>query len=164
MAKTKEIKTNAMRQLETAGIAYTLHTYDTADGLLDGVSVAEKCGQDPDAVFKTLVTVGDDRSHYVFCVPVRAKLDLKKAAKAAGVKSLEMIPQKELLPLTGYIHGGCSPVGMKKSFATWIDETAVLFETIFVSAGKVGMQVEVNPQDLAGLTNAAFTDITREES
>ena len=163
MAKTKEIKTNAMRQLETAGVPYETHTYDTEDGQIDGVSVAQKCGQDPDAVFKTLVTVADDRNHYVFCVPVKAKLDLKKAARAAGVKSVEMIHQKELFGLTGYIHGGCSPVGMKKLFRTFIDETAVLFDTICVSGGKVGMQVEVNPQALAELVKAEFTDLTRED-
>ncbi len=162
MAKTKETKTNAMRQLETAGIAYEVHTYDTEDGKIDGVSVAEKCGQDPDAVFKTLVTVGEDRNHYVFVVPVKAKLDLKKAAKAAGVKAVEMIPQKELFGLTGYIHGGCSPVGMKKLFATWIDETAVLFEKICVSGGKVGMQVEVDPQELLDLIHGEFADLSRE--
>ncbi|MBP3868070.1 MAG: Cys-tRNA(Pro) deacylase [Solobacterium sp.] len=162
MAKTKEVKTNAMRMLDTAGIAYQVHTYDTEDGAIDGVSVAEKCGQDPDQVFKTLVTVGDDRSHYVFVIPVKEKLDLKKAAKQAGVKSVEMIPQKELLGLTGYIHGGCSPVGMKKPFATWIDETAILFDTICVSGGKVGMQVEVNPQALCELIGAKLASITRE--
>ena len=163
MAKTKETKTNAVRQLETAGIPYEIHTYDTEDGLIDGVSVAQKCGQDPDAVFKTLVTVGDDRNHYVFCVPGKAKLDLKKAAKAAGVKNVEMIHQKELFGLTGYIHGGCSPVGMKKLFRTFIDETAVLFDTICVSAGKVGMQAEVNPQALSDLVQAEFTDLTRDD-
>ena len=163
MAKTKETKTNAVRQLETAGIPYEIHTYDTEDGLIDGVSVAQKCGQDPDAVFKTLVTVGDDRNHYVFCVPVKAKRERKKAAKAAGVKNVEMIHQKELFGLTGYIHGGCSPVGMKKLFRTFIDETAVLFDTICVSAGKVGMQAEVNPQALSDLVQAEFTDLTRDD-
>ena len=103
MAK-KETKTNAMRMLKSAGISYTLHTYDVSDDLIDGVSVAKKCGEDPEQVFKTLVTVGNDKEHYVFAVPVAQKLDLKACAKAAGVKSVEMIPQKELLPLTGYIH------------------------------------------------------------
>ena len=162
MAKTKETKTNAMRLLDTAGVAYQVHTYDTEDGAIDGISVAEKCGEDPEQVFKTLVTVGDDRNHYVFVIPVNEKLDLKKAAKQAGVKSVEMIPQKELLGLTGYIHGGCSPIGMKKQFATWIDETAILFETICVSGGKVGMQVEVNPQSLCELIKAGLADIIRE--
>lgn len=163
MAKTKELKTNAMRILDSAGIQYEVHTYDTGDGAIDGVSVAKKCGQDPEQVFKTLVTVGDDRNHYVFVVPVEEKLDLKKAAKNAGVKSVEMIPQKELFGLTGYIHGGCSPVGMKKQFATWIDETAVLFDTICVSGGKVGVQIQLNPQELAELIGAGMAGITREE-
>ncbi len=163
MAKTKETKTNAMRQLDTAGIAYQIHTYETEDGRIDGISVAGKCGEDPEMVFKTLVTIGDDRNHYVFVIPVNAKLDLKKAARAAGVKSVAMIPQKELLGLTGYIHGGCSPVGMKKQFATWIDETAVLFDTICVSGGKVGMQVEVNPQELLALIGGTLCDLCRDE-
>ncbi|MBQ9328727.1 MAG: Cys-tRNA(Pro) deacylase [Solobacterium sp.] len=160
MAKTKEVKTNAMRILDTAGIPYEIHTYDTQDGAIDGVSVAEKCGQDPEQVFKTLVTVGEDRNHYVFVIPVKEKLDLKRAARTAGVKSIEMIHQKELFPLTGYIHGGCSPVGMKKPFPTWFDETAVLFDAICVSGGKVGVQVEVNPNDLVNLIDGAFAEIT----
>ena len=141
MAK-KEAKTNAMRMLETAGISYIEHTYETDDGLIDGVSVAHKCGEDPDQVYKTLVTEGDDRNYYVFVIPVALKLDLKAAARAAGVKSVEMIPQKELLKVTGYIHGGCSPVGMKKQFKTVFDETVVLFDSIMVSGGRVGVQIE----------------------
>ena len=164
MAKPKEVKTNAMRQLDTAGISYDVHTYDTEDGAIDGESVARKCGQDPDQVFKTLVTVGDDRTHYVFAIPVKEKLDLKKAARAAGVKAVEMIPQKELFPLTGYIHGGCSPVGMKKQFPTFLDETAVLFDTICVSGGKVGVQIEVNPEKLTTLIGAVMAPLTREEN
>ena len=158
MAK-KETKTNAMRILESAGIAYTLHTYDVSDDLVDGVSVAKKCGEDPEQVFKTLVTVGNDKEHYVFVVPVAQKLDLKACAKAAGVKSVEMIPQKELLPLTGYIHGGCSPVGMKKPFTTIFDETMILFDTILVSGGRVGTQVEVAPDDLLKITNGTTAPI-----
>ena len=158
MAK-KETKTNAMRMLESAGINYTLHTYDVSDDLVDGVSVAKKCGEDPEQVFKTLVTVGNDKEHYVFVVPVAQKLDLKACAKAAGVKSVEMIPQKELLPLTGYIHGGCSPVGMKKPFTTNFDETMILFDTILVSGGRVGTQVEVAPDDLLKITNGTTAPI-----
>ena len=158
MAK-KETKTNAMRMLESAGINYTLHTYDVSDDLVDGVSVAKKCGEDPEQVFKTLVTVGNDKEHYVFVVPVAQKLDLKACAKAAGVKSVEMIPQKELLPLTGYIHGGCSPVGMKKPFTTIFDETMTLFDTILVSGGRVGTQVEVAPDDLLKITNGTTAPI-----
>ncbi|HCK87302.1 MAG TPA: Cys-tRNA(Pro) deacylase [Erysipelotrichaceae bacterium] len=159
MAK-KETKTNAMRMLESAGIAYTEHTYDVEDGKLDGVSVAEKCGEDPEQVFKTLVTEGNDRNHYVFVIPVKEKLDLKACARAAGVKSIEMIPQKELLPLTGYIHGGCSPVGMKKPFPTFFDETVVLFDTILVSGGRIGTQVEVAPDDLLRITNGTTAALT----
>lgn len=159
MAK-KETKTNAMRMLESAGIAYTEHTYDVEDGKLDGVSVAEKCGEDPEQVFKTLVTEGNDRNHYVFVIPVKEKLDLKACARAAGVKSIEMIPQKELLPLTGYIHGGCSPVGMKKPFPTFFDETVVLFDTILVSGGRIGTQVEVAPDDLLRITNGTIAALT----
>ena len=157
-----EKKTNAMRILETEGIAYTEHTYDVSDGLLDGVTVAQKCGEDPDQVFKTLVTQGDDREHYVFVIPVAAKLDLKAAAKSVGVKSVEMIPQKDLLKTTGYIHGGCSPVGMKKKFRTVFDETVVLFDTIMVSGGRVGMQVEVNPAELLAVTDGTTAALTRE--
>ncbi len=158
MAK-KETKTNAMRMLESAGINYTLHTYDVSDDLVDGVSVAKKCGEDPEQVFKTLVTVGNDKEHYVFVVPVAQKLNLKACAKVAGVKSVEMIPQKELLPLTGYIHGGCSPVGMKKPFKTIFDETMILFDTILVSGGRVGTQVEVAPDDLLKITNGSTAPI-----
>ena len=158
MAK-KETKTNAMRILESAGIHYTLHTYDVSDDLIDGVSVAKKCGENPEQVFKTLVTVGNDKEHYVFVVPVAQKLNLKACATAAGVKNVEMIPQKELLPLTGYIHGGCSPVGMKKPFVTIFDETMILFDTILVSGGRVGMQVEAAPNDLLKITNGRTASI-----
>lgn len=161
MAK-KETKTNAMRILDSAGIAYTLHTYDVSDDLIDGVSVAKKCGEDPEQVFKTLVTAGSDGEHYVFVVPVAQKLDLKACAKAAGVKSVEMIPQKELLPLTGYIHGGCSPIGMKKPFKTVFDETMILFDTVLVSGGRVGTQVEVAPDDLLKITNGTTAPIAME--
>ena len=161
MAK-KETKTNAMRMLESAGIAYTEHTYDVEDGKLDGVSVAEKCGEDPEQVFKTLVTEGNDRNHYVFVIPVREKLDLKACARAAGVKSIEMIPQKELLPLTGYIHGGCSPIGMKKHFPTFIHQSAVGLKTILVSAGRVGCQIELAPDDLIRIAQCTPADIISE--
>ena len=163
MAKSKETKTNAMRMLDNAGIAYKVHVYDTEDGKIDAVSVAEKCGEDKEQVFKTLVTKGNDGAHYVFVIPADQKLDLKKAASSVGVKSVEMIAQKELFPLTGYVHGGCSPVGMKKPFVTVIDETAVLFDTICVSAGKVGMQAEVSPQELIELIHGSFADLTRED-
>ena len=158
MAK-KEEKTNVMRTLEQKKIPYTAHTYDP-NGPIDGVSVAHILGQDEGAVFKTLVTRGASGAFYVFDVPVAENLDLKKAAKAVGEKSIAMIAQKELLPLTGYVHGGCSPVGMKKQFPVFFDETAQLYETIMFSAGKIGCQVEINPEDLSKLLPVTFADIT----
>lgn len=162
MAK-KETKTNAMRMLDNAGISYAVHTYDTDDGMIDGVSVALKCQEDPEQVFKTLVCRGDDGNHYVFVIPVGEKLDLKACARSVGVRSVAMIPQKELLPLTGYIHGGCSPVGMKKQFKTVYDETVVLFDSILVSGGRVGMQVEIAPDDLLRITSGLTAAITRDD-
>ena len=159
MAKQKEEKTNVMRVLEQKNIPYTTHAYDPDAGL-DGVSVAKQLGQDPETVFKTLVARGASGGLYVFDIPVEASLDLKKAAKAVGEKSVAMIPQKELLPLTGYVHGGCSPVGMKKQYPTVFDETAELFDTICVSAGKIGFQVELDPAALMGLVGAFTADLT----
>ena len=161
MAKKKDEKTNVMRVLEQHNIPYTAHFYP-ADGPIDGVSVAAVLGQDPEQVFKTLVTKAASGNYYVFDIPVAENLDLKKAAKAVGEKSIAMIPQKDLLPLTGYIHGGCSPVGMKKQFPTVFHETVVLFDTICVSAGKIGAQIEAAPQDLIQLLGAAAADITVE--
>lgn len=161
MAKKKDEKTNVMRLLDQHAIPYTAHTYP-ADGPIDGVSVAAFLGQDPEQVFKTLVTKAASGNYYVFDIPVAENLDLKKAARAVGEKSIAMIPQKELLPLTGYIHGGCSPVGMKKLFPTVFHETVVLFDTICVSAGKVGAQVEVAPGDLMTLLGAKSADVTAE--
>ena len=158
MAKEKDNKTNVMRVLESSGIAYAAHTYPT-DGAIDGVSVAKMLGQDPECVFKTLVTRGASGGYYVFDIPVAENLDLKKAARAVGEKSIAMLPQKELLPLTGYVHGGCSPVGMKKPFRTVFHETAVLFDTICVSAGKIGAQVEVDPRALMELLGAEAADV-----
>ena len=163
MAKEKDIKTNVMRVLEQKNIAYTAHTYPE-DGPLDGVSVAGYLGQDVEQVFKTLVTKAASGTYYVFDIPVAATLDLKKAAKAVGEKSIAMISQKELLPLTGYVHGGCSPVGMKKQFPTVFHETVILFDTMCVSAGKIGAQVEVAPGDLMALIGADTADITVEEA
>ncbi len=155
-----EIKTNVMRVLEREHVAHSVHFYD-ADGNFDGVSVARKVGRDPETVFKTLVTGGKSRGHFVFVIPVAEELDLKKAASAAGEKNVEMLPVKELLPATGYVRGGCSPIGMKKPFPTFIDETAQLCDTIVVSGGKIGTQVELSPDDLARLTGAKFADLTR---
>ena len=158
MAKHKEEKTNVMRVLDQRKIPYTAHTYP-ADGPIDGVSVAGFLGQDVERVFKTLVTKGASGAYYVFDIPVAENLDLKKAAKAVGEKSVAMLPQKELMPLTGYIHGGCSPVGMKKQFPTVFHETVMLFDTVCVSAGKVGAQVEVEPRALLDLLRAKMADI-----
>ena len=160
MAKNKEEKTNVMRVLEQKKIAYTPHSYPHEEGMaVDGVTVAKSMGFDPAIVFKTLVARGAKGQFYVFDVPVAENLDLKKAAKAVGEKSIEMLHQKELLPLTGYVHGGCSPVGMKKLFPTVIDKTAEDLETMIVSAGKIGYQVELAPHDLAALVRAKFADI-----
>ena len=154
----KDEKTNVMRVLEQKKVAYTSHTYKP-DASMSGEEIAELLGEDPSKVFKTLVTQGKSGQYYVFVVPVQAELDLKKAAKAAGEKAVSMIKQKELLPLTGYVHGGCSPVGMKKQFKTVIHETAQDFEKIFVSAGRVGNQVELSPADLSGLVSAEYADV-----
>ena len=158
MSKHKEEKTNVMRTLDQKKIPYIAHSYDP-DGPIDGVSVAQILGQPPEQVFKTLVTKGAGGGYYVFDIPVAENLDLKKAAKAVGEKSIAMLPQKELLPLTGYVHGGCSPVGMKKQFPTVFHETVELFDTICVSAGKVGFQVEVEPQALMQLLRADAADV-----
>ena len=161
MAKNKEEKTNVMRTLDQKKIPYTAHSYDP-DGPIDGVSVAQTLGQPPEQVFKTLVTKGASGGYYVFDIPVAENLDLKKAAKAVGEKSIAMLPQKELLPLTGYVHGGCSPVGMKKPFPTWIDETALLTDAFFCSAGRLGAQIGIDPEALAGYIGAQFADLTEE--
>ena len=152
------VKTNAMRIIEKEGVKYKVHTYD--GGALSGVEVAQALGEDVDRVYKTLVTKADPGKFYVFVIPVAAELDLKKAAKAAGEKAVEMLPQKQLLPTTGYIHGGCSPVGMKKLFPTFFDSSAE-DKIIFVSGGKVGMQVELACANLLKITNGKLADIAR---
>lgn len=162
MSKHKEEKTNVMRTLEQKKIAYTPHEYP-ADGPVDGVSVAAYLNQDPEQVFKTLVTKGAGGGYYVFDIPVAENLDLKKAAKAVGEKSIAMLPQKELLPLTGYVHGGCSPVGMKKLFPTVFHETAASLLVIMVSAGKLGHQIACDPKALLALVRADTADIITEE-
>ena len=155
-------KTNVMRVLDSKKIEYTSHAYE-ADPTLTGAEIAEILGEDTSKVFKTLVTQGKSKNYYVFVVPVEAELDLKKAAKASGEKAVSMIKQKELLPLTGYVHGGCSPVGMKKQFKTFIHETAPTLEKIYVSAGKVGFQIELEPADLIKVANCISADIIVEE-
>ena len=158
MAKNKEEKTNVMRTLEQKKIPYPAFSYDP-DGPIDGVSVAAETGLDAASVFKTLVTKGASGAYYVFDIPVAENLDLKKAAKAVGEKSIAMLPQKELLPLTGYVHGGCSPVGMKKQFPTVFHEPVNDLELVAVSAGKIGHQVQVKPADLLNLLRAKTADV-----
>ena len=160
MAKNKEEKTNVMRTLEQKKIAYTAKTYPHGEGdAIDGVSVARAVGLEAEMVFKTLVCKGASGGYYVFDIPVAENLDLKKAARAVGEKSVAMLPQKELLPLTGYVHGGCSPVGMKKQFPTVFHETVNDLELVAVSAGKIGHQVQVKPGDLLNLLRAKTADV-----
>ena len=160
MAKAKEEKTNVMRILEQKQISYTAHTYEHEEGVaVDGVTVAAQLGQDPECVFKTLVARGASKGVYVFCIPVAENLDLKKAARAVGEKAIEMVAVKEINALTGYIRGGCSPVGMKKQYPTVFHETAEIVDTIMVSAGKIGYQVELAPVDLMELVGGTLSDI-----
>ena len=159
--KTKTEKTNAMRRLDALKIKYKEHTYTDTDAV-SGVEVAEVLNQEPGRVFKTLVTQGRSRNYYVFMIPVAEELDLKKAAKVFGEKSLEMIPVAQLLPTTGYVRGGCSPIGMKKHFATAFDELAKEQETIVVSGGKIGLQIEARPDDLAKASGGIFAAIVAE--
>ena len=154
----KEEKTNVMRVLEGKKIAFESHAYEP-DPTMSGEEIAAILKEDAKKVFKTLVTQGKSGAYYVFVVPVKEELDLKKAAKASGEKAISMIKQKDLLPLTGYVHGGCSPIGMKKQFPTFIHETAMENEKIFVSAGKVGFQIELNPNDLILVTGCRPADL-----
>jgi len=153
-------RTNAVRLLERSNVRFTTVTYPVNEEALDAVSVARSVGADPDRVFKTLVAQSDAGEHCVFCLPGSAELDLKKAAAAAGAKRVALVRRRDLLPLTGYVHGGCSPVGMKRRFATWIDESCELYESILVSGGARGVQVEIAPLDLAAITGAALADLT----
>lgn len=156
-----EEKTNVMRILDQKKVPYTPHHYAHPDGAVDGASVAALIGRDPESVCKTLVTQGASKKYYVFVIPVLKELDLKAAAKAVGEKSIEMIRQAQLLPLTGYVHGGCSPVGMKKQFPTVFDQSVEGLDTITVSAGKIGAQVEVAPAALAGLVRGSFAPVAK---
>ncbi|MBR2934970.1 MAG: Cys-tRNA(Pro) deacylase [Oscillospiraceae bacterium] len=163
MAKQKEEKTNVMRILEQKGIAYAAHTYEHEEGVaVDGVTVAQSLGQDPECVFKTLVARGATKNIYVFVIPVADSLDLKKAARAVREKAIEMVAVKEINALTGYVRGGCSPVGMKKEYTTTFHETAQIVDTIMVSAGKIGYQVELAPSELMALVGGQLADITVE--
>lgn len=155
-----ETTTNAMRLLKQAGVEFGESSYEVDESDLSGVHAAEMLGVDPDCVFKTLVARGEGRNLYVFCIPVAQELDLKKCASAVGEKKLEMVHVKELLGLTGYVRGGCSPIGMKKRFPTFVDETAQLFDTIHFSGGKVGCQIRMNPDDLARLIPFQYADLT----
>lgn len=159
MAKKTEKKTNAMRELDRVGASYEYHVFECSEAL-SGVEVAKTLGQDPDRVFKTLVTVGKSGNHFVFMVPVAEELDLKKAANAVGEKAIHMIKSKELLGLTGYVHGGCSPLGMKKLFVTTIDETAQLFDEIIFSGGRIGCQIETSLDSLQSAVPVGVADLT----
>ncbi len=157
--KNQSGKTNAARLLDRAGIAYSLVPYTVDENNLAADHVAEELGEDIRQVFKTLVLHGERAGHFVCVLPGNCEVDLKKAAKAAGAKKADLIPMKELLPLTGYIRGGCSPIGMKKQFPTFFHSTATDFDTIFVSAGVRGLQLAINPQDLIDFVGATVTDI-----
>lgn len=154
----KEIKTNAMRILEQNGISYKEYILDLKEAV-DGVACANMLGVELDSTFKTLVTIGKSKNYYVFVIPVAETLDLKKAAASVGEKNVEMIPMKDLLKVVGYVHGGCSPIGMKKAFTTVIDETAILFERIIFSGGKIGYFIELNPYDVEKVIPIKFVDI-----
>ena len=158
----KESKTNAMRILDRAKIPYEQFSYDTSDGHIDGISIAQKLNQNPDEVYKTLVTKGHSGNHFVFVIPVEKELDLKKAAKSVGEKNVEMIAVKDLLATTGYIRGGCSPVGMKKLFKTVIDASAESLDKMYVSGGRIGLQIHLSPKDLKNSVNAEFSEIIHE--
>ena len=156
-------KTNAMRILEQKKIKYSVNEYPHVEGVaVEGLEVARLLGQNPKKVFKTLVTVDNTKHYHVMVVPVEYELDLKKCAKASNVKSLEMIQVKELLPLTGYVRGGCSPIGMKKTFPTLVDITAKELDSILFSAGKIGLQIEMNPNDLSKIIKVEFADLKKE--
>jgi len=160
MAKTKIPKTNALRILDSHQVEYEVRTYDAPDGFLDGVSVAKQVGMDPREVYKTLVVQGLNREHYVCVIPVECELDLKKAAKHFGEKKIEMIPARDITPVTGYIKGGCSPIGMKKLYRTAIANQAENMNLITVSAGKVGLQVTLPTRALLDIVKADFADLT----
>lgn len=152
------VKTNAMRILDKEKVQYEMLSYQTEDGKIDGVAVAHKIGREPGVVYKTLVSHAN-RNYYVFVIPVEQELDLKKAARAAGVKKIEMLPVKELVGVTGYVRGGCSPIGMKKRFPTFIEQSASLNSTIIVSGGKLGSQIELDPESLISIVQGEFADL-----
>lgn len=156
-----QAKTNAMRILDAKKISYEMHTYDNKDGKIDGISVAEKIGRDPKEVYKTLVAQGASKAIFVFIIPVEEELDLKKAAKVTGEKKVEMIPVKDIQKWTGYIRGGCSPIGMKKEYQTFLDESAMQLDSIVVSGGKIGIQIVLQPESLKELVKAVIADLVK---
>lgn len=156
-----KVKTNAMRILDTQKVPYEILAYDSKDGKIDGIAVARKIGRDASQVYKTLVAVGASKELYVFVIPVEAELDLKKAAKEAGEKKIEMLPVKDIQKFTGYIRGGCSPIGMKKNYPTYLDESAQELETIIVSAGKIGFQIELAPGQLLNASTGKYGQLTK---
>lgn len=156
-----KVKTNVMRILDKAGIQYNMYAYDHSDGLVDGISVANKIGQPVEHVYKTLVTQGTSREYFVFVIPVAEELDLKAAAKAVNEKAIEMIKVADINKITGYIRGGCSPIGMKKEYKTVLDNSCMALKTIIMSAGKIGHQIELAPDDLIKLTNCKIENIVK---
>ena len=154
----KELKTNAMRILDRHKVAYTVNTY-VCEEFIDGVTVADMLGQPYESSYKTLVAVGKSGGHYVFVIPIAEELDMKAAARAVGEKAVELIPVKEITALTGYVRGGCTAIGMKKDFPTVIDASAMAFDTIIISGGRIGAQIFIDPQDLIAVTRAAVVDI-----
>ena len=156
MAKDKKLKTNAMRILDSKKVSYEMLSYESEDGKIDGISVAHKIGVDEKNVFKTLVVQGTSKELYVFVIPVAEELDLKSAAKIAGEKKVEMIAVKDIMKYTGYIRGGCSPIGMKKNYKTFIHESAKDLDFMIVSAGKIGHQIKLNPNDLVNVVEGEF--------
>lgn len=161
MAKNKEVKTNAMRMLEREKIPFTHYTYECEE-FVDGLQIADKLNLPYEKVYKTLVTVGSSRNYFVFVIPVAKELDLKKAAKSVGEKSVSMIPVKDINGVTGYIRGGCTSIGMKKQYVTRIEQAAEKLETMIVSGGRIGSQIELKPEDLCKAARAEFADITFE--
>ena len=159
MNMSKEVKTNAMRMLDRAKVSYSYEEYE-CDDFTDGIQTADKLGYDHKLVYKTLVTTGKTGNHYVFVIPIEAEIDFKKAAKVVGEKSLEMLHLKDLTKVTGYVRGGCTAIGMKKQFPTVFHETAEILDTIMVSAGKIGFQVELSPADLIELVGGSTEDVT----
>lgn len=162
MSKEKEVKTNAMRILDRNKIKYKVNTYDCGE-FIDGVHIADMLGQPYESSFKTLVTVGKSKNFYVFAIPIAAELDMKKAAKAVGEKSVEMLHVKDINSVTGYIRGGCTPLGMKKQYVTVVDRSAEQFDEIIISGGRLGSQIVLDPKDLIKVTRGKFEAITAEE-